>query len=283
MTSFHGTDKYLTSASLEAAVQCALALERPLLVRGEPGTGKTQLAEAIAKALQLRLIHWPVKSTTRAQDGLYVYDTVQRLYDSRFGDGDVKDIRRYIKHGPLGQAFAAPGRVVLLIDEIDKADIEFPNDLLLELDRMEFFVYETGETVKARRRPIVVITSNNEKELPDAFLRRCFFHYIRFPDRETMQRIVDVHYPDIQKLLVREALNVFYELRDVPGLKKKPSTSELLDWLKLLMVEDIPPEALRTRDPAKLVPPLHGALLKSEQDVHLFERLAFLNRRERGG
>src|SRR5262249_46407995 len=229
------------------------------------------------------LITWQIKSTTKAQQGLYEYDAVSRLRDGQLGDERVHDIANYIVPGKLWEAFEAPAAPVLLIDEIDKADIEFPNDLLLELDRMEFYVYETRCTIRARNRPIVVITSNNEKELPDAFLRRCFFHYIRFPDRETMQRIVDVHYPDIQKLLVREALNVFYELRDVPGLKKKPSTSELLDWLKLLMVEDIPPEVLRTRDPAKLVPPLHGALLKSEQDVHLFERLAFLNRRERGG
>jgi MoxR-like ATPase len=283
MKRFQGTETYVATDDLRVAVNAAIALERPLLVKGEPGTGKTILAHEIAKALAKNLITWHIKSTTKAQQGLYEYDAVARLRDGQLGDARVHDIRNYIQRGKLWEAFTAADAPVLLIDEIDKADIEFPNDLLLELDRMEFFVYETRETVVAKHRPIVVITSNNEKELPDAFLRRCFFHYIRFPDRETMQRIVDVHYPDIQKLLVREALNVFYELRDVPGLKKKPSTSELLDWLKLLMVEDIPPEALRTRDPAKLVPPLHGALLKSEQDVHLFERLAFLNRRERGG
>ncbi|HEV2550275.1 MAG TPA: MoxR family ATPase [Stellaceae bacterium] len=283
MKRFQGTETYVATDDLRIAVNAAIALERPLLVKGEPGTGKTILAHEIAKALGKHLITWHIKSTTKAQQGLYEYDAVARLRDGQLGDARVHDIRNYIERGKLWEAFTADDAPVLLIDEIDKADIEFPNDLLLELDRMEFFVYETRETVVAKQRPIVVITSNNEKELPDAFLRRCFFHYIRFPDRETMQRIVDVHYPDIQKLLVREALNVFYELRDVPGLKKKPSTSELLDWLKLLMVEDIPPEALRTRDPAKLVPPLHGALLKSEQDVHLFERLAFLNRRERGG
>jgi MoxR-like ATPase len=253
-----------------------------LLVKGEPGTGKTVLAIEIAKALGAPLIEWHVKSTTKALQGLYEYDAVARLRDSQLGDARVKDIRNYIKRGKLWDAFVADERPVLLIDEIDKADIEFPNDLLQELDRMEFFVYETGETIHARRRPIMIVTSNNEKELPDAFLRRCFFHYIRFPDRETMMRIVEVHYPGIQKMLVREALNAFYELREVPGLKKKPSTSELLDWLKLLMVEEIPAETLRSRDPGKLIPPLYGALLKSEQDVHLLERLAFLNRRERG-
>jgi MoxR-like ATPase len=283
MARFEGTESYIATEDLRVAVNAAIALERPLLVKGEPGTGKTILAHEIAKALGKDIITWHIKSTTKAQQGLYEYDAVARLRDSQLGDPKVHDIRNYIQRGKLWEAFTAESAPVLLIDEIDKADIEFPNDLLLELDRMEFYVYETRETVVAKHRPIVVITSNNEKELPDAFLRRCFFHYIRFPDRETMLSIVDVHYPGIQKQLVREALNVFYELREVPGLKKKPSTSELLDWLKLLMVEDIPPEALRTRDPGKLIPPLHGALLKSEQDVHLFERLAFLNRRERGG
>jgi MoxR-like ATPase len=283
MERFLGTESYVATEDLRVAVNAAIALERPLLVKGEPGTGKTILAHEIAKALGKNLLTWHIKSTTKAQQGLYEYDAVARLRDGQLGEAKVHDIRNYIRRGKLWDAFTADAAPVLLIDEIDKADIEFPNDLLLELDRMEFFVYETRETVVAAHRPIVVITSNNEKELPDAFLRRCFFHYIRFPDRETMLRIVDVHYPDIQKLLVREALNVFYELREAPGLKKKPSTSELLDWLKLLMVEDIPPEALRSRDPGKLIPPLHGALLKSEQDVHLLERLAFLNRRERGG
>jgi MoxR-like ATPase len=279
---FEGTETYVATADLNVAVNAAIALERPLLVKGEPGTGKTILAEEIAKALSKELIAWHIKSTTKAQQGLYEYDAVERLRDSQLGDAKVHDIANYIKRGKLWDAFTTSERPVLLIDEIDKADIEFPNDLLLELDRMEFYVYETKERVVARHRPIVVITSNNEKELPDAFLRRCFFHYIRFPDRETMTQIVQVHFPDIQRNLVREALNAFYELRGVPGLKKKPSTSELLDWLKLLMVEDIPPEALRSREPSKLIPPLYGALLKSEQDVHLLERLAFLNRRERG-
>ncbi len=279
---FEGTETYVATADLNVAVNAAIALERPLLVKGEPGTGKTILAEEIAKALGKELIPWHIKSTTKAQQGLYEYDAVARLRDSQLGEAKVHDIANYIKRGKLWDAFTTSERPVLLIDEIDKADIEFPNDLLLELDRMEFYVYETKERVVAQHRPIVVITSNNEKELPDAFLRRCFFHYIRFPDRETMTQIVQVHFPDIQKNLVREALNAFYELRNVPGLKKKPSTSELLDWLKLLMVEDIPPEALRSREPGKLIPPLYGALLKSEQDVHLLERLAFLNRRERG-
>jgi MoxR-like ATPase len=283
MDRFEGTESYIATEDLRVAVNAAIALERPLLVKGEPGTGKTILAHEIAKALGKNLITWHIKSTTKAQQGLYEYDAVARLRDSQLGEAKVQDIRNYIQRGKLWEAFTAEAAPVLLIDEIDKADIEFPNDLLLELDRMEFYVYETRETVVAMHRPIVLITSNNEKELPDAFLRRCFFHYIRFPERDTMLRIIDVHYPDIQKALVREALNVFYELREVPGLKKKPSTSELLDWLKLLMVEDIPPDALRTRDPGKIIPPLHGALLKSEQDVHLFERLAFLNRRERGG
>jgi MoxR-like ATPase len=282
MARFEGTETYVATDDLRVAVNAAIALERPLLVKGEPGTGKTILAHEIAKGLGKELITWHIKSTTKAQQGLYEYDAVARLRDGQLGDPRVNDIRNYIAKGKLWHAFTADDAPVLLIDEIDKADIEFPNDLLLELDRMEFYVYETRETVVARHRPIVIITSNNEKELPDAFLRRCFFHYIRFPDRETMTRIVDVHYPDIQKLLLREALTIFYEIRDVPGLKKKPSTSELLDWLKLLMVEDMSPETLRQRDPAKLIPPLHGALLKNEQDVHLFERLAFLNRRERG-
>jgi MoxR-like ATPase len=283
MGRFEGTESYVATEDLRVAVNAAVALERPLLVKGEPGTGKTILAHEIAKALGKQLITWHIKSTTKAQQGLYEYDAVARLRDSQLGDPKVQDIANYIRRGKLWEAFTGETAPVLLIDEVDKADIEFPNDLLLELDRMEFYVYETRETVVAKHRPVVVITSNNEKELPDAFLRRCFFHYIRFPERETMTRIVDVHFPDIQKLLLREALNIFYEIREVPGLKKKPSTSELLDWLKLLMVEDVAPEVLRTRDPAKLIPPLHGALLKNEQDVHLFERLAFLNRRERGG
>ncbi|HEY5238741.1 MAG TPA: MoxR family ATPase [Rhizomicrobium sp.] len=277
---FQGTEKYIATDDLRIAVNAAITLERPLLIKGEPGTGKTQLAYEVAAALDAPLITWHVKSTTKAQQGLYEYDAVTRLRDSQLGDARVKDVKNYIKRGKLWDAFDAPVRPLLLIDEIDKADIEFPNDLLLELDRMEFFVYETGETIKAAIRPIVMITSNNEKELPDAFLRRCFFHYIKFPDRETMQKIVDVHYPGIKQKLVSEALNVFYQIRDVPGMKKKPSTSELLDWLKLLLNEDISPEALKERDPTKLIPPLHGALLKNEQDVHLFERLAFLARRE---
>ncbi|MGL4812503.1 MAG: AAA family ATPase [Beijerinckiaceae bacterium] len=277
---FQGTDNYVATDDLKIAVNAAITLQRPLLVKGEPGTGKTVLAEEIAKAVHAPLLTWHIKSTTKAQQGLYEYDAVSRLRDSQLGDGRVSDIRNYIKRGKLWDAFAAPERPVLLIDEIDKADIEFPNDLLLELDRMEFFVYETGETVKAAQRPIVIITSNNEKELPDAFLRRCFFHYIKFPDAETMTKIVEVHFPGIKKRLVEEALRAFFAIRDVPGLKKKPSTSELIDWLKLLMVEDIGPEQLRERDQRKLIPPLHGALLKNEQDVHLFERLAFLQRRE---
>jgi MoxR-like ATPase len=277
---FEGTDRYVATDDLRIAVNAAITLQRPLLVKGEPGTGKTQLAYEVAEALGAPLITWHVKSTTKAQQGLYEYDAVTRLRDSQLGDLRVKDVKNYIKKGKLWDAFEMGTRPVLLIDEIDKADIEFPNDLLLELDRMEFFVYETGETIAARVRPIVMITSNNEKELPDAFLRRCFFHYIKFPDRETMQKIVDVHYPDIKQKLVSEALNIFYQIRDVPGLKKKPSTSELLDWLKLLLNEDVPPETLREKEPHKLIPPLHGALLKNEQDVHLFERLAFLARRE---
>src|SRR3954451_12480096 len=277
---FEGTSGYVATDDLKVAVNAAITLERPLLVKGEPGTGKTVLALEIAKSLGAPLIEWHVKSTTKALQGLYEYDAVSRLRDSQLGDSRVQDIRNYIKRGKLWDAFVAEERPVLLIDEIDKADIEFPNDLLLELDRMEFFVYETSETVKARRRPVVVITSNNEKELPDAFLRRCFFHYIKFPDIETMNRIVDVHFPGIKQRLVQEALRIFFEVREVPGLKKKPSTSELLDWLKLLLNEDMTPEMLRERDPRKLIPPLHGALLKNEQDVHLFERLAFLSRRE---
>ncbi len=277
---FEGTDTYVVTEDLTVAVNAAVQLERPLLIKGEPGTGKTVLAEEIAGALGAPLMQWHIKSTTKAQQGLYEYDAVARLRDSQLGDERVHDISNYIVKGKLWDAFESDVRPVLLIDEIDKADIEFPNDLLLELDRMEFHVYETQETIKASQRPIVIITSNNEKELPDAFLRRCFFHYIRFPDEETMRRIIDVHHPGIQKRLVSEALNVFYELREVPGLKKKPSTSELLDWLKLLMVEDVPPEALTSNDPKIVIPPLHGALMKNEQDVHLLERLAFLHRRE---
>src|SRR5438128_10796441 len=277
---FTGTKAYDATDDLKVAVTASIVLERPLLIKGEPGTGKTVLAEEVAKAIGAPLLTWHIKSTTKAQQGLYEYDAVSRLRDSQLGDPRVSDISNYIKRGKLWDAFTHDKRPVLLIDEIDKADIEFPNDLLLELDRMEFFVYETGETVKARRRPIVVITSNNEKELPDAFLRRCFFHYIRFPDADTMRAIVEVHFPGIKQRLVSEALKLFYEVREVPGMKKKPSTSELLDWLKLLLVEDIGPETLRERDPKKLIPPLHGALIKNEQDVHLFERLAFLARRE---
>ena len=279
-TKFQGTDTYIATQDLMLAVNAAVTLRRPLLVKGEPGTGKTMLAEEAASAMNMPLLQWHIKSTTKAQQGLYEYDAVSRLRDSQLGDEKVKDIHNYIVRGILWQAFTADQQVALLIDEIDKADIEFPNDLLRELDRMEFHVYETRQTIRARHRPIVFITSNNEKELPDAFLRRCFFHYIRFPDRETMTQIVDVHYPDLQRTLLREALNVFYDIREVPGLKKKPSTSELLDWLKLLMVEDMPPEALRSKDSKQLIPPLHGALLKNEQDVHLFERLAFMARRE---
>ncbi len=278
---FEGTQNYIATEDLRIAVNAALTLERPLLVKGEPGTGKTVLAEEVAKALELELLTWHIKSTTKAHQGLYEYDAITRLRDSQLGDERVKDIKNYINRGKLWEAFAHKGRVVLLIDEIDKADIEFPNDLLQELDRMEFFVYETGETIKAETRPLVIITSNNEKELPDAFLRRCFFHYIAFPDHETMTEIVKVHFPNLKPRLVKEALSVFYEVREVPGLKKKPSTSELLDWLKLLMNEDIDETTLRERDPNKLIPPLHGALLKNEQDVQLFEKLAFLARRER--
>ncbi len=277
---FAGTENYVATEDLTVAVNAAIRLERPLLVKGEPGTGKTVLAEEIAAALGAPLITWHIKSTTKAQQGLYEYDAVSRLRDSQLGDPRVSEIGNYIKRGKLWEAFVAPVRPVLLIDEIDKADIEFPNDLLLELDRMEFHVYETGETIKAAQRPVMIITSNNEKELPDAFLRRCFFHYIRFPDAETMQQIVEVHFPGIKKRLMEEALRLFFEVREVPGIKKKPSTSELLDWLKLLVAEDIGPDVLRERDPRKLIPPLHGALLKNEQDVSLFEKLAFMARRE---
>jgi len=276
---FEGTDSYVATEDLMVAVNAAVTLERPLLVKGEPGTGKTVLAHEIAKALGKPLIQWHIKSTTKAQHGLYEYDAVKRLRDSQLGDERVHDISNYIVRGKLWEAFESEEQPVLLIDEIDKADIEFPNDLLLELDRMEFHVYETRQTVRATTRPIVVITSNNEKELPDAFLRRCFFHYIRFPDQETMQRIVAVHFPDIKKELLREAMTAFYNVREVPGLKKKPSTSELLDWLKLLVAEDIPPDALRSGDMKEIIPPLYGALLKNEQDVHQFERLIFMSRR----
>ena len=276
---FEGTGSYVATEDLKVAVNAAVALRRPLLVKGEPGTGKTVLAHEIAAAAGAPLIEWHVKSTTKAHQGLYEYDAVARLRDGQLGDPRVHEISNYIRRGKLWEAFTSPELPVLLIDEIDKADIEFPNDLLLELDRMEFHVYETGETVKARERPIVVITSNNEKELPDAFLRRCFFHYIRFPDRETMQAIVDVHFPGIEKLLVGRALDIFYQVREVPGLKKKPSTSELIDWLKLLLHEDMPLEVLQSRDPSRAIPPLHGALLKNEQDIILFERLAFMTRR----
>ena len=281
---FTGTESYVATPDLTTAVNAAIVLERPLLVKGEPGTGKTVLAEEIARGLGAPLLTWNVKSTTKAQQGLYEYDAVSRLRDSQLGDPRVSEISHYIRRGKLWEAFTAPERPVLLIDEIDKADIEFPNDLLTELDRMEFHVYETGQTVRAARRQIVIITSNNEKELPDAFLRRCFFHYIKFPDAETLQRIVEVHYPGIKHRLVEEALRVFLEVREAPGLKKKPSTSELLDWLKLLVSEDIGPDELRERDPRRLIPPWHGALLKNEQDVSLFEKLAFMIRREgRGG
>jgi len=277
-----GTENYIATEDLRIAVNAAITLERPLLIKGEPGTGKTVLAEEISKALNMPLMTWHIKSTTKAQQGLYEYDAITRLRDSQLGDEKVKDVKNYIKQGKLWESFESNERPILLIDEIDKADIEFPNDLLQELDRMEFFVYETNETIKATKRPVVIITSNNEKELPDAFLRRCFFHYISFPDTSTMEKIVDVHYPKIKSKLVSESLKVFYELRDVPGIKKKPSTSELLDWLKLLMNEDIKPEMLREKNANNLIPPLHGALLKNEQDVHLFERLAFLARRENG-
>jgi len=279
MQRFDGTQNYVATDDLKVAVNAAVTLRRPLLVKGEPGTGKTVLAQEIAKATGAPLIEWNIKSTTKAQQGLYEYDAVARLRDGQLGDERVHDISNYIKRGKLWDAFTSSELPVLLIDEIDKADIEFPNDLLQELDRMEFHVYETGESIKAAERPIVIITSNNEKELPDAFLRRCFFHYIKFPDRDTMQSIIDVHFPDIQKMLISKAMDIFYEVREVPGLKKKPSTSELLDWLKLLLNEDMPLEVLQSRDPSKAIPPLHGALLKNEQDVMLFERLAFMARR----
>lgn len=278
---FTGTDDYISTDDLSIAVNAAVTLERPLLIKGEPGTGKTMLAIEVAKAMGLQLIEWHIKSTTKAAQGLYEYDAVARLRDSQLGDPKVENVQNYIRKGKLWEAFEADKRPVLLIDEIDKADMEFPNDLLQELDRMEFHVYETGEMIKAKQRPIIIITSNNEKELPDAFLRRCFFHFIRFPEQDTMQAIIDVHFPGIKQRLVAEALKIFYQIRQAPGLKKKPSTSELLDWLKLLMAEDIDAMTLRERDPRKLIPPLHGALLKNEQDVQLFERLAFMVQRER--
>jgi MoxR-like ATPase len=277
---FEGTERYVATDDLRMAVNAAVTLQRPLLIKGEPGTGKTMLAEEVALGLDKRLIEWHIKSTTKAQQGLYQYDAVSRLRDSQLGDGKVSDIANYIKPGKLWEAFDSDEQVVLLIDEVDKADIEFPNDLLVELDRMEFFVYETGETIKTKHRPIIIITSNNEKELPDAFLRRCFFHYINFPDRDTMRQIIDVHYPGIAQDLVQEAMEVFFDVRSIPGMKKKPSTSELIDWLKLLMADDIPDEILKERDPSKAIPPLYGALIKNEQDVHLLERLAFMHRRE---
>ncbi len=276
---FQGTDRYIATDDLRLAVQASMTLQRPLLIKGEPGTGKTLLAEEVARFFNMPLISWHIKSTTKAQQGLYEYDAVSRLRDSQLGDARVHDIRNYIKRGKLWEAFAAPERSVLLIDEIDKADIEFPNDLLLELDRMEFYVYELQETIRAVHRPVVIITSNNEKELPDAFLRRCFFHYIRFPDADTLKAIIEVHFPGLKSSLVQEALEIFFAIRQVPGLKKKPSTSELLDWLKLLMADDLPEDILRQRDHRHSVPPLYGALLKSEADVHLLERLAFMNRR----
>ena len=277
---FEGTKNYIATEDLKVAVNAAITLERPIIAKGEPGTGKTMLAHEVAQAIGCEIITWHIKSTTKAQQGLYEYDAVTRLRDSQLGDEKVKDIKNYISKGKLWNAFENEKRPVLLIDEIDKADIEFPNDLLLELDKMEFFVYETGETIKAVNRPIVIITSNNEKELPDAFLRRCFFHYIKFPEAETMEEIVNVHFPNIKKDLISEAFKIFYDIRDVPGVKKKPSTSELIDWLKLLMTDDVDAKTLKEKDPKKLIPPLHGALLKNEQDVHLFERLAFIARRE---
>ena len=276
---FKGTDNYVATDDLQLAVNAAVILEKPLLIKGEPGTGKTLLAEELAKGLDKKLIQWHIKSTTKAQQGLYEYDAVSRLRDSQLGDDKVHDISNYIKKGKLWEAFESDEQVVLLIDEVDKADIEFPNDLLVEIDKMEFYVYETGQVIKAKKRPIIIITSNNEKELPDAFLRRCFFHYIKFPDRETMQAIIDVHYPSIKKDLVQDALDVFFDVRNVPGLKKKPSTSELIDWLKLLMSDDIPDEILKDRDGSSAIPPLYGALMKNEQDVQMLERLAFMHRR----
>src|SRR3990167_5419299 len=276
---FKGTENYVATEDLQMAVNAAIALQKPLLIKGEPGTGKTMLAEQLAQALGMRLIQWHIKSTTKAQQGLYEYDAVSRLRDSQLGDDRVHDIKNYIVKGKLWEAFTADDQIVLLIDEIDKADIEFPNDLLQELDKMEFYVYETQETIKAVKRPIVIITSNNEKELPDAFLRRCFFHYIDFPTRDTMEAIVAVHYPAIKKSLVKEAMEIFFDVRKVPGLKKKPSTSELIDWLKLLLADEIPEDVLRNRDTKSAIPPLYGALVKNEQDVHLLERLAFMNRR----
>jgi MoxR-like ATPase len=277
---FEGTQAYVATDDLKLAVNAAITLERPLLVKGEPGTGKTMLAEQLAESFGAKLITWHIKSTTKAHQGLYEYDAVSRLRDSQLGVDKVHDVRNYLKKGKLWEAFESEERVILLIDEIDKADIEFPNDLLRELDRMEFHCYELHKTIKAKHRPLIIITSNNEKELPDAFLRRCFFHYIKFPDKATMQRIVEVHFPVLKHELLKEALEVFFDLREVPGLKKKPSTSELIDWLKLLLAEDIPPEALRSKDAKDAIPPLHGALLKNEQDVHLFERLAFMARRK---
>jgi MoxR-like ATPase len=280
MTDFKGTDEYVATDDLRMAVNAAVTLQRPLLIKGEPGTGKTMLAEQVAQAMGMKLIQWHIKSTTKAQQGLYEYDAVSRLRDSQLGNDKVEDVGNYIKKGKMWEAFAADEQVVLLIDEVDKADIEFPNDLLVELDKMEFFVYETGETIKAKHRPIIIITSNNEKELPDAFLRRCFFHYISFPDRSTMEKIVDVHYPGIKGKMVQQAMDIFFDVRAIPGMRKKPSTSELIDWLKLLLSDDLPDEILKNHDASKAIPPLYGALIKNEQDVHLLERLAFMHRRE---